>query len=200
MFRIVSLGLLLVVTGYAQEGTRVFIAHCIQCHDPNSEVHAPTPEALSVIPWQNIVKSLESGAMKAVGAQIPPADRIAVARYLGKVELNSAPPVAMSGQCPANQKPKSGASSWNGWGVDDQNTRFQPGKAAGLTAGQLPLLKVKWAFGFPETTTAYSQPTVAGGKVYTGSNDGTVYAINAQSGCLYWRFQAKSMVRDAVVI
>jgi polyvinyl alcohol dehydrogenase (cytochrome) len=200
MFRIASLGLLIAMLGFAQEGTRVFIARCIQCHDPNSEVHAPTPEALSVVPWQNIVKSLESGAMQAVGAQIPPADRIAVARYLGKVELNSAPPVAMSGQCPANQKPKAGAASWNGWGVDDQNTRFQPAKAAGLTAEQLPLLKVKWAFGFPETTTAYSQPTVVGGKVYTGSNDGTVYAIDAHSGCFYWRFQAKSMVRDAVVI
>src|ERR1700719_4551366 len=106
MFRIASLGLLLAFAGFAQEGTRVFIARCIQCHDPNSEVHAPTPEALSVIPWQNIVKSLESGAMKAVGAQIPPPDRIAVARYLGKVEVNSAPPVAMTGQCPPNEKPK----------------------------------------------------------------------------------------------
>jgi polyvinyl alcohol dehydrogenase (cytochrome) len=199
MFRIASLGLLLAMMGSAQEGTRVFIARCIQCHDPNSEVHAPTPEALSVIPWQNIVKSLESGEMKAVGAQIPPADRIAVARYLGKVELNGAPPAAMTGQCDANVKPKAGAS-WNGWGVDDQNTRFQPTKAAGLTAAQLPSLKVKWAFGFPETTTAYSQPTVVGGKVYTGSNDGTVYAIHEQTGCLYWRFQAKSMVRDAVLI
>jgi len=199
MLRIVIPGLLLAVAAFAQEGTRVFIAHCIQCHDPNSEVHAPTPEALSVIPWENIVKSLENGAMKAVGAQIPPADRIAVARYLGKVELNGAPPVAMSGQCDASVKPKAGAS-WNGWGVDDQNTRFQPARAAGLTAAQLPSLKVKWAFGFPDTTTAYSQPTVAGGRVYTGSNDGTVFAINEQTGCLYWRFQAKSMVRDAVVI
>jgi polyvinyl alcohol dehydrogenase (cytochrome) len=48
--------------------------------------------------------------------------------------------------------------------------------------------------------TAYGQPTVIGGRVYTGSNDGTVYAIDAQTGCLYWMFQAKAMVRDAVVI
>ena len=200
MFRLASLGFLIAMSGFAQEGTRVFIARCIQCHDPNSEVHAPTPEALSVIPWQNIVKSLESGAMKAVGAQIPPADRIAVARYLGKVDLNSAPSVAMSGQCSVNEKPRASASSWNGWGVDNQNTRFQPARAAALTSAELPSLNVKWAFGFPETTTAYGQPTVAGGKVYTGSNDGTVYAINAQTGCLYWRFQAKALVRDAVLI
>ena len=41
---------------------------------------------------------------------------------------------------------------------------------------------------------------MVGGRVYTGSNDGTVYALDAQSGCLYWMYQAKAMVRDAVVI
>jgi polyvinyl alcohol dehydrogenase (cytochrome) len=199
MFRILNLGLLIAALGFAQEGSRVYIARCIQCHDPNAEVHAPTPEALSVIPWQNIVKALESGPMAAVGAQMPPADRDAVARYLGKVEVNRAP-VAMTGECAANAKPRAGTASWNGWGVDDQNTRFQPAKAAGLTAEQLPSLKVKWAFGFPDTTTAYGQPTVVGGKVYTGSNDGTVYAIDQQTGCLYWKFQARSIVRDAVVV
>jgi polyvinyl alcohol dehydrogenase (cytochrome) len=65
---------------------------------------------------------------------------------------------------------------------------------------QVPGLKVKWAFGFPNTVTAYSQPTIVDGRVYTGSNDGTVYALDAQSGCIYWMYQAKSMVRDAVVI
>jgi polyvinyl alcohol dehydrogenase (cytochrome) len=106
----------------------------------------------------------------------------------------------MTGRCAAGEKPVAGGSSWNGWGVDDQNTRFQPAKAAGLTAAQVRQLQVKWAFGFPNTVTAYSQPTVVGGRVYTGSNDGTVYALNAKSGCLYWTYQAKAMVRDAVVV
>jgi len=178
--------------------TAVFISRCIQCHDANSESHAPLPEALANWPWQDIVKALETGSMKAVGAQISAADKLAVARYLGK----SGPAVLpqMKGFCAAGAKPKAGSSSWNGWGVDDKNTRFQPAKAAGLTAEQVPGLKVNWAFGFPNTTTAYSQPTVVDGRVYTGSNDGTVYALDARSGCIYWMYQAKSMVRDAVVI
>src|SRR5580704_6281184 len=97
-------------------------------------------------------------------------------------------------------KPKAGSSSWNGWSTDNQNTRFQSAKAAGLTAEQVPQLQLKWAFGFPDTVTAYGQPTVVGGRVFTGSNDGTVYALDARSGCLYWTYQAKAMVRNAVVV
>jgi polyvinyl alcohol dehydrogenase (cytochrome) len=155
------------------------------------------PEALANLAWQDIVKALETGSMKAIGEQLGAADKLAVARYLGKAGPAVLP--EMKGFCTAGAKPRDGGSSWNGWGVDEKNTRFQPAKAAGLTAEQVPALQLKWAFGFPNAVTAYSQPTVAGGRVYTGSNDGTVYALDAQSGCIYWMYQAKAMVRDAVV-
>ena len=196
--RSVAMGLLLAAFCAGQEGTRVFISRCIQCHDPNSDSHAPLPEALGNLPWQAILKALETGSMKAIGAQLSAEDKIAVARYLGKAGPAVLP--EMKGFCAAGAKPQAGGSSWNGWGVDERNTRFQPAQAAGLTPEQVPKLKLKWAFGFPNTVTAYSQPTVVGGRVYTGSNDGTVYALDAQSGCLYWMYQAKAMVRDAVVI
>jgi polyvinyl alcohol dehydrogenase (cytochrome) len=198
MMRSAATGLTLAALCCGQEGTAVFISRCIQCHDPNSESHAPMPEALSNLPWQDIVKTLETGSMKAIGAQLSAADKMAVARYLGKAGPAALP--EMKGFCAANAKPASRGSSWNGWGVDEKNTRFQPANAAGFTAEQVPGLHVKWAFGFPNTVTAYSQPTVFGGRVYTGSNDGTVYALDAQSGCLYWMYQAKAMVRDALVI
>ena len=41
-------------------------------------------EALGNMPWEDILKVLETGSMRAQGAQLPPEDRIAVARYLGK--------------------------------------------------------------------------------------------------------------------
>jgi len=198
MIRTLTLGLLLTIWCSAQEGPTVFINRCIQCHDPNSESHAPLPEALHNLPWQDIVKTLETGSMKAIGAQMSAADKTAVARYLGKAGPAVLP--QMTGKCAAGAKPKGGGGGWNGWGVDEKNTRFQPAKAAGLTAGEVPRLELAWAFGFPGAVTAYSQPTVVDGRVYTGSNDGTVYAVDAQSGCLYWMFQAKAMVRDAVVI
>ncbi len=198
MYRVATLIIVTAGLSLAQEGTRVYIANCQKCHDQNSDAHAPLPEALASRPWEAILKSLETGAMRVQGAQLSPEDRRAVARYLGKAGP-SVPPT-MTGQCAAGATPKATNTSWNGWSPDERNTRFQTAEAAGLTAAQLPSLKLKWAFGFPDTVTAYGQPTVAGGRVYSGSNDGTIYAIDAQTGCLYWMYQAKAMVRNAVVI
>src|SRR5580704_12940507 len=106
----------------------------------------------------------------------------------------------MPNQCAA--KPPmpdlSKAPTWNGWGYDSGNTRFQP--APGLTAEQVPALKLKWAFGFPNANSAYGQPTVVGGRVFVGADTGFVYSLDAASGCVYWSFKANAGVRTSVSI
>lgn len=92
--------------------------------------------------------------------------------------------------------PGAGAS-WNGWGVDLQNTRFQPAKDAGLTAEQVSALKLKWAFGIPDAKSMIGQPTIAGGRVFISGDTSTVYALDAATGCLYWSFKAEGDVRNA---
>jgi polyvinyl alcohol dehydrogenase (cytochrome) len=181
----------------AQEPTRVFMRSCQQCHSANSGAHAPLPDSMASIPWEDILKSLETGNMKAQGASLSPDERKAVARYLGKAGPVVLP--EMGGHCAAGAKPTPG-SSWNGWGADDRNSRYQPAAAAGLSAETLGKLQLKWAFGFPNGTTAFGQPTIVDGQIFAGSNDGTVYALDARSGCIYWMFQAKSLVRSAVVV
>src|SRR6185503_9316055 len=171
----------------------------IECHSPASASHAPSQEALSQIPWQDILKTLDTGVMKIQAQNLSQDERVAAARYLGKA--GGAPVLPkVSGFCPAGSRPSATKASWNGWGVDNLNTRFQPASAAGLTANQVPGLRLKWAFGFPGARTAYGQPNVVGGRVYVGSNDGTIYAIDARTGCLYWMYRAKSMVRSGVVV
>ena len=76
-----ALGLFFAALCAAQEGSRVYIAHCQQCHGQSSDSHAPMAEALKIKPWQDIVKTLTTGAMRAQGAQLSPEERIAVARY-----------------------------------------------------------------------------------------------------------------------
>src|SRR5580693_10557278 len=104
MYRIGAL--IFIVSGIctAQEGTRVYIAHCQQCHDQNNDSHAPLREALATRPWEQIVKALETGSMRAQGAQLTPEDRRAVARYLGKAGPSVLPP--MTGHCAAGAKSK----------------------------------------------------------------------------------------------
>ena len=198
MWRVIALTLAVAGICGAQEGTRVFIAQCQQCHDPNSEAHGPLPEAMAEMPWRDILASLETGSMKAFGDSLSQQERMAVARFLGREGPVDLP--EMTGHCDANAQPQATDAAWNGWGADNFNTRFQPEQSGGLTAGHLPSLELKWAFGFPNAVTAYSQPTVAGGRVYTGSNDGAVYALDARTGCIYWTFLAKAMVRSSIVI
>lgn len=89
-------------------------------------------------------------------------------------------------------------STWNGWGLDAGNSRFQ--QAGGLTAADVPALKLKWAFGFPNGNSAYGQPAVVGGKVFVGADTGFVYSIEAASGCVEWSFKANAGVRTAITI
>jgi polyvinyl alcohol dehydrogenase (cytochrome) len=71
---------------------------------------------------------------------------------------------------------------------------------AGLAAYDVPRLKLKWAFGFPGAVRAIAQPTVVGGRLFIGSWRGTVYSLDAQSGCTYWKYDTGRSVRSAIVI
>jgi polyvinyl alcohol dehydrogenase (cytochrome) len=84
--------------------------------------------------------------------------------------------------------------------VSRQNQRFIPADVAGLSAASLGKLELKWAFAFPNAQRARSQPTIAMGAVYVGSQDGTVYSLDKRSGCIRWTFRASAEVRTPVVI
>jgi polyvinyl alcohol dehydrogenase (cytochrome) len=90
--------------------------------------------------------------------------------------------------------------SWNGYGVDMENSRFEPAKFSGITGADVAKLKLKWAFGFPGVTTSFGTPTVVGGRLYIGSADGTVYALDASTGCIFWTFKAEGGVRTGPIV
>src|SRR5438445_327168 len=49
-------------------------------------------------------------------------------------------------------------------------------------------------------TEAYSQPTIAGGRVFVGSEGRRVYSLDRATGCVYWSFTADAGVRAAIAI
>lgn len=102
-------------------------------------------------------------------------------------------------QCPAGNLDLN-QPSWNGWSPGASNTRSQTAEAAKLDAAAIPRLKLKWAFGFPNTTAVYGQPSAAGGRVFVGVDSGYVYSLSATAGCQYWSFKAEAGVRSAVSV
>jgi polyvinyl alcohol dehydrogenase (cytochrome) len=61
-------------------------------------------------------------------------------------------------------------------------------------------LELTWAFGFQGDITAFAAPTVVQGTLFVGSASGTVQALDAETGCLHWVFQANGPVRSAMVV
>jgi polyvinyl alcohol dehydrogenase (cytochrome) len=110
-------------------------------------------------------------------------------------------PDRLTGRCPDTLKPEpANAPSWAGWSPAPDNWRFQPEAEAGIPASSVPHLKLKWAFGIPNVRIVRSQPAIYRGRVYVGGNDGTVYALDADSGCTFWATRASEAVRSGIAI
>ncbi len=143
--------------------------------------------------------------MKDQAAQLQDVQKRQIAEFLSGRPMGSdeaGDMKKMSNACssnPAMTDPAAGPS-WNGWSPGGQNARFQPANAAGLTASEIPNLKLKWAFGVPEAKEMHSQPTVASGRVFFGSDAGHIYSVDAKTGCVYWSFHADSGTRTAPTI
>ena len=87
---------------------------------------------------------------------------------------------------------------WNGWGNGAANTRFAAN--AGLTAADLPRLKLKWAFGYAGVNAARAQPTIAGGRLFVASENGEAHALDPKTGCTHWTFRAQAGIRTGLVV
>ena len=203
MARIVWLACL-AVAGWAQapEGAAMFKKRCGICHDGAETSRAPSPEALRERSPESIVQALEIGPMRIVGSRLSGAERRTLAEYITGKKMDGDVTGTSAGRCGAQPPVPDPASGpmWNAWGATVANTRFQSVKDAGLTAEEVPQLVLKWAFGFPDASSAWAQPAVAGGRVFVGSQNGTVYSLDAKTGCIYWTFSVQGGARSGIVI
>jgi polyvinyl alcohol dehydrogenase (cytochrome) len=181
----------------------LFEQRCAQCHGANAaERRAPDRKMLAELTPERILDSLATGSMVANATGISDLQKRYLAEFLSGRPLGSSkagPASAMPNRCGARPIGNLLAGPrWSGWGNDATNARMQTAEGAGLTAAQVPKLTLQWAFGFPNGTSAYGQPAVAGGRVFIGSDNGFVYSLDAATGCVYWSFEAKAGVRTAI--
>jgi len=183
------------------DGERIFRESCVTCHSGAAETRAPGLDALRSRTPQAVIESLMTGAMRAQGSRLSGAGRRAVAEFVSGKAVGGDVHGAGRGRCTASTPVNPDArAAWRSWSPTVINTRLQPSPAAGLTAADLPRLTVKWALGFPDASVAWAPPTVARGRVFVGSQNGTVYALDARSGCIYWTFSAAGGVRTAITV
>src|SRR5580658_2004821 len=182
------------------DGASIFKQHCAVCHEASSVTRAPDRGALALTSPETIVRALESGLMREQGSSLSSTEKREVARFItGRVPGQSTPPDL--GQCPAERPAFSTAGpSWNGWGVELNNSRFQSAAQAGISAAEVPRLKLKWAFGIPNVRIVRSQPAIYGGRVYVSGNDGTVYSLDAATGCTFWATSTPKPVRSGMLV
>ena len=185
------------------DAAQEFAGHCSGCHG-HAGVAAPDLPKLREMTPESVYAALNDGAMRVQAQGLSDEQKRSIVTFLGG-RAPGRPDAAEARRMP-NPCPRSAPfhlvadADWNGWGVDDSNARFQGGLATGLTAREVPGLKLAWAFGFPGTSVVYGQPTIAGGRVFLGVDTGYVYALDALSGCVHWSYAARAGVRSAVVV
>lgn len=183
------------------DGAAVFTRECATCHGQETGRAAPAIEALRQLTPDAIVTALTTGRMRVEGERLSDAERRAVAAFLtGRAA--AAGPTGVAGRCAQTPALTAGSAGpqWNGWGVTASNARYQPPAHANLTAAQVPKLQLKWAFGFPDALAARTQPAVVAGRLYTASETGDVYALDAATGCIHWTYRARGAVRTAMTV
>jgi polyvinyl alcohol dehydrogenase (cytochrome) len=196
-----------------ESGFATFQTRCALCHANSvserkgvrGAERAPTTDVIRQMSPERIHQALTSGSMRQQAKDLSEIAKIRLAEFMSSRPMGSAKAgdaAAMRNKCSANPPladPAKGPS-WNGWGNDLSNTRFQPAAAARLTAAQVPKLRLKWAFGYPAGVSSNGQPTIASGRVFVGSDNGYFYSLDAKTGCVHWSFENGSIVRNAPVV
>jgi polyvinyl alcohol dehydrogenase (cytochrome) len=174
----------------------LYTERCISCHERGAVARAPGREVIAALSADRIVEALETGLMQVQGEALSPDERRAIANYL--TSARPAPTPAVVRACEGAAGIRSAATDWSSWGVTLANDRFQ--KDSGITAAQVPNLKLRWAFGFEGENAAAANPTIVGDRLFVGSASGRVFSLGLKDGCQHWVFKADGSVRAAVTV
>jgi polyvinyl alcohol dehydrogenase (cytochrome) len=197
------------VAACGQDGAALFKSYCASCHEDgtNGDSRVPGRDVLGKLTPEQILQTLERGAMKTQAAERSRAQRHALAEYVSGKQFSADLPNPMPKSAFCSSTSAAGSSrdlltgpAWNGWGVTITNSRFESANVAGIAAADVPRLKLKWAFGFPGASSGGTQPVVVAGRLYVADAEGDLFALDAQTGCIHWTVEVEAAVRSAVTM
>ena len=193
------------VQGASAEGTAsrppadLYKSFCSGCHE-GAVPRAPHAVRFQMIGPSTIYAALNGGVMQAQGSALSLPEKRALAEFLGGAKLPAPGGAPAYKRCANPSFDLKRTSRLSGWGMTLEGTRAIDAGTAKLSSSDVKQLQLKWAFAFPGASRARSQPMVAGGNIFVGSQDGTVYSLDLASGCVNWTFQAETEVRNSVSV
>jgi polyvinyl alcohol dehydrogenase (cytochrome) len=182
----------------SNQGSPNFQRHCASCHTADGMNLGgrivPSVATLRTLSAEQVYSAISAGSMVQQASSLSDPQKRELASFVSGKRFTDTAGYAverMSNRCSTNPTlgDLSATPAWNGWSPTPDNTRFQAAGAAGIRAADVPKLKLRWAFGLPGGASAVSQPTVALGRVFVGSDNGFLYSLDARTGCGYWSFR-----------
>ena len=181
-------------------GETLYKQRCASCHDaPPAGSRTPPKATIAANTPTFIAQALIEGVMAPQARGLQAHDVASIAAYLSTRQGGGLAEGALDApKCDGRPAPLNltGAAQWNGWGRSDAQTRFQP--RPGFAAADVPRLKLKWAFAYAGSRNG--QATIIGDRLFLTSSSGAVYALDAKTGCAWWRFDVPGGARSSVVV
>ncbi len=190
------------LAGSKDEASQLFKGKCAVCHG-GGDSRAPTSQALNAMTPNSIYKALTDGAMREMASELSDEQRQQLAEYLTGRKIGDQVVAQPKVQCTRSENwfDRQHPPSISGWGMTNtQNNRFVSEGKAKLSKIDLRKLKLKWAFSLPNAVETHSQPAIAGGAIFIGSQNGMLYALDAKNGCQHWALKVTGGIQTAITV
>ena len=180
-------------------GNALYQENCATCHDGSIE-KAPAANWLEMLIPQALLRTINEGIMSEQASHLSEEEKIQIVEYIVRQDRKNFPKEAELNYCKSSDMnfDLKEAPEPYGWGYN--TSRFIPKKSGGIDSKNIKNLKLKWAFGFPYSQRARSQPLFAMGSIFVGSQSGDIYALDVKTGCVKWNFTASGEVRTGIIM
>ena len=165
---------------------------CAVCHDAPTDEKTPATDAIRRMSPARINHALRHGAMRQYVGFMTFDEVAALAVWLPNGQTDV---MAENASCPG---PAATTAEIDRWGFDAGNKRHQTNTA--IRANNVRRLRLQWAFAAPRVTAMRSQPAVSEDTVFLPTQDGDLFALDRQTGCIRWRYRADAPLRTAATL
>ena len=167
----------------------IYQTRCATCHD-NPEIESPSRENIEQMGHSRLRFSLTEGKMQ-IYTEGMSADELN--ELLDHLVQNQEQTIDSNGFC--RDRPISSEVVVSHWGLDLQNTRYQP--KSSIDSSNVGKLSLKWVFGIPNTNEVRSYPAVSTDTIFLPTTSNQLFAIDRDLGCIKWVYRSDAPFRTS---